>query len=168
MERPRIYVLNGPNLNLLGIREPEIYGAETLDDVARLCRECAAGLGLEVDFRQSNHEGMLVDWLHEARTAARGIVLNGGALTHTSVALLDALKGVGLPAIEVHLSNIHRREEFRRHSYPAQGAVGIIAGFGPQSYALALVAMSTLLHARPGLSQAERAPSSDEPTEAEA
>ena len=145
MERPRIYVLNGPNLNLLGNREPEIYGAETLDDVARLCRECAAGLGLEVDFRQSNHEGMLVDWLHEARTAARGIVLNGGALTHTSVALLDALKGIGLPAIEVHLSNIFRREPFRHHSYPAQAAVGAICGFGSYGYVLALQAMARLV-----------------------
>jgi 3-dehydroquinate dehydratase-2 len=166
--QPLVFILNGPNLNLLGRREPEIYGHDTLASVEELCRRSAEQLSLAVDFRQSNHEGELVDWIQEAGETADGIILNGGALTHTSVALLDALKGVGLPAIEVHLSNIHRREEFRRHSYPAQGAVGIIAGFGPQSYALALVAMSTLLHARPGLGQAGRAQASDESHEAEA
>jgi 3-dehydroquinate dehydratase-2 len=102
---------------------------------------------MTVDFRQSNYEGELVDWIQEARESAAGIILNGGALTHTSVALLDALRGVALPAIEVHLTNIHRREEFRRHSFPAQGAIGIIAGFGAQSYALALVAMANIIRA---------------------
>jgi 3-dehydroquinate dehydratase-2 len=147
--QPLVFILNGPNLNLLGRREPEIYGHDTLAAIEELCRRTGETLALAVDFRQSNHEGELVDWIHEAGETADGIILNGGALTHTSVALLDALKGVGLPAIEVHLSNIHRREEFRRHSYPAQAAVGIIAGFGPQSYALALVAMTNLIRALP-------------------
>jgi 3-dehydroquinate dehydratase-2 len=147
--QPLVFILNGPNLNLLGRREPEIYGHDTLAAIEELCRRTGETLALTVDFRQSNHEGELVDWIHEAGETADGIILNGGALTHTSVALLDALKGVGLPAIEVHLSNIHRREEFRRHSYPAQAAVGIIAGFGPQSYALALVAMTNLIRALP-------------------
>lgn len=147
MAQPLVFILNGPNLNLLGRREPEIYGHDTLAGVETLCRRTGETLALQIDFRQSNHEGELVDWIQEAGETADGIILNGGALTHTSVALLDALKGVGLPAIEVHLSNIHRREEFRRHSYPAQAAIGIIAGFGPQSYVLALVAMSNLLRA---------------------
>jgi 3-dehydroquinate dehydratase II len=147
--QPLVFILNGPNLNLLGRREPAIYGQETLAGIEELCRRSGETLELAVDFRQSNHEGELVDWIHEAGDGAAGIILNGGALTHTSVALLDALKAVGLPAIEVHLSNIHRREEFRRLSYPAQGAVGVIAGFGPQSYALALVAMANLLRAEP-------------------
>ena len=152
MAQPLVFILNGPNLNLLGRREPAIYGHDTLAGIEELCRRSGETLDLAVDFRQSNHEGELVDWIHEAGDSAAGIILNGGAFTHTSVALLDALKAVDLPAIEVHLSNIHRREEFRRHSYPAQGAVGIIAGFGPQSYALALVAMANLLAA-----QADRA-----------
>jgi 3-dehydroquinate dehydratase-2 len=145
--QPLIFILNGPNLNLLGLREPDIYGHDTIEALGELCRRSGEQLELAVEFRQSNHEGVLVDWIQEAREAADGIILNGGALTHTSVALLDALRAVALPAIEVHLSNIHRREEFRRHSYPAQATVGIIAGFGPQSYALALVAMANLLHA---------------------
>ena len=148
MAQPLVFILNGPNLNLLGRREPDIYGHDTLAGIEELCRRSGETLELEVDFRQSNHEGELVDWIHEAADRAAGIILNGGALTHTSVALLDALRAVALPAIEVHLSNIHRREEFRRHSYPAQGAVGIIAGFGAQSYALALVAMANLISAQ--------------------
>lgn len=148
MAQPLVFILNGPNLNLLGRREPDIYGHENLAAIEELCRRSGETLELTVDFRQSNHEGDLVDWIHEAADNAAGIILNGGALTHTSVALLDALRAVGLPAIEVHLSNIHRREEFRRHSYPAQGAVGVIAGFGAQSYALALVAMANLLSAQ--------------------
>lgn len=147
MAQPLVFILNGPNLNLLGLREPEIYGQDSLAGIEELCRRTGETLDLSVDFRQSNHEGVLVDWIQEAHGKADGIILNGGALTHTSVALLDALKGVALPAIEVHLSNIHRREEFRRHSYPAQAAIGIIAGFGPQSYALAVVAMANLIRA---------------------
>lgn len=147
MAQPLVFILNGPNINLLGLREPAIYGHDTIEQLEELCRRTGETLELAVDFRQSNHEGFLVDWIHEARQSAAGIILNAGALTHTSVALLDALRAVALPAIEVHLSNIHRREEFRRHSYPAQGALGVIAGFGPQSYALALVAMANVLHA---------------------
>jgi 3-dehydroquinate dehydratase-2 len=145
--QPLVFVLNGPNINLLGLREPAIYGHDTIEQLEELCRRTGETLELAVDFRQSNHEGLLVDWIHEARESADGIILNAGALTHTSVALLDALRAVALPAIEVHLSNIHRREEFRRHSYPAQAALGVIAGFGPQSYALALVAMANVIRA---------------------
>ena len=145
---PTVFILNGPNLNLLGVREPATYGYDTLADVEQRCLARGRALDLTIEFRQSNHEGELVGWIHEAGDGAAGIILNGGALTHTSVALLDALRAVQLPAIEVHLSNIHRREEFRRHSYPAQAAIGIIAGFGPQSYALALVAMANLIAAQ--------------------
>ena len=141
----KILVLNGPNLNLLGIREPRVYGSDTLDDVRRLAGERAAELGLEIDFRQSNSEGELVDWIQEARGSADGIVINAGAYTHTSVALLDALAAVELPVVEVHLSNLFKREAFRHRSYIAPVAAGLIAGFGAQGYALAVEAMAALV-----------------------
>lgn len=140
-----VYVLNGPNLNMLGLREPEIYGRETLADVETQVRAHAATLGLAIDFRQSNHEGELVTWIQEARDKASGILLNAGALTHTSVAVLDALNAAERPAIEVHLSNVFRRETFRHHSYVSLGVVGVICGFGPKSYLLALDAMAGIL-----------------------
>jgi 3-dehydroquinate dehydratase-2 len=140
-----VLVLNGPNLNLLGSREPEIYGHETLSDIAALCERAAQSLGIAVDFRQSNSESELVDWVQEARTTRAGIVINAGAFTHTSVALLDALSASALPVIEVHLSNIFRREEFRRHSYISLAARGVICGLGSQGYELALAAMARLL-----------------------
>ena len=137
--RPLIMVLNGPNLNLLGTREPEIYGADTLDDIAAAMEERAQALAVEVDLRQSNHEGHLVDWLHEAAArGARAVILNAGAYTHTSVALRDAVKAIAVPVIEVHLSNPHARERFRHHSHIAPVARGSIAGFGAASYLLAL------------------------------
>jgi 3-dehydroquinate dehydratase II len=142
-----ILILNGPNLNLLGVREPATYGRETLADIEEACLERAAALDLAVDFRQSNHEGQLVDWIQEARETADGIVLNAGAYTHTSIALFDALKAAELPVIEVHLSNIHRRESFRHHSYVSAVAQGVICGFGGQGYLLALDAMARLLEA---------------------
>jgi 3-dehydroquinate dehydratase II len=140
-----ILVLNGPNLNLLGVREPETYGRETLADIEESCLERAADLGLAVDFRQSNHEGQLVDWIQEARETADGIVLNAGAYTHSSIAILDALRASELPIIEVHLSNIHRRENYRRRSYVSEAAQGMICGFGAHGYLLALDAMARLL-----------------------
>ena len=143
---PTILVLNGPNLNLLGLREPEIYGRETLSDIEEECLERAAELGLQLDFRQSNHEGQLVDWIHEARQTADGIILNAGAYSHTSIALLDALAAAELPVVEVHLSNIYRREPFRHHSYISRVARGVICGFGGHGYELALTAMARLLH----------------------
>ena len=139
-----VYVLNGPNLNLLGSREPAIYGRETLADVEAACRVAAGGLGLTVDFRQTNHEGVLIDSIHEARGKAGGIVINPGGLTHTSVALMDALSASELPILEVHLSNIHRRESFRHLSYVSRVATGVICGLGPQGYVLALEAMARL------------------------
>jgi 3-dehydroquinate dehydratase-2 len=144
---PTVFVLNGPNLNLLGVREPEIYGRTTLGDIEDRCRARAAALGLGIDFRQTNHEGQLVDWIQEARTAAAGIVLNAGALTHTSVAILDALGAAGVPVIEVHLSNIFRREAFRHHSYVSPVAAGVICGLGAHGYELALEAIAQLLAA---------------------
>jgi 3-dehydroquinate dehydratase II len=140
-----VFILNGPNLNLLGVREPSIYGRDTLGDVEERCTARAAALGLEIDFRQSNHEGQLVDWIQEARESADGIILNAGALTHTSVALLDALSAADLPVIEVHLSNIFRRESFRHHSYVSLAANGVICGLGVQGYELALDAISSLI-----------------------
>ncbi len=138
-----IYVLNGPNLNLLGQRQPEVYGTETLEDVERLCRgACAPGFDLR--FVQSNHEGMLVDLIQEARDAACGIVLNAGAYTHTSVAILDALNAFDGPVMEVHLSQVHKREAFRHHSYISQRADGVIAGLGPQGYAAAVARICAL------------------------
>ena len=140
-----IYVLNGPNLNLLGTREPEIYGSDTLDDIANRLQEQAERLGVTVDMRQSNHEGHLVDWLHEAKASgAKAVILNAGALTHTSIALYDAIKAVEVPVIEVHLSNPHAREPFRHKSYVAPVARGTIAGFGALGYALALDAAARL------------------------
>jgi 3-dehydroquinate dehydratase-2 len=143
-------VLNGPNLNLLGLREPTVYGRGTLADIEALCRARAAALSLEIDFRQTNHEGQLVDWIQEARLSADGIVLNAGALTHTSVAVLDALSAAGLPIIEVHLSNIFRRERFRHHSYVSLAASGVICGLGAHGYELALDAVANLLGNKPG------------------
>ena len=137
-----IYVLNGPNLNLLGIREPAVYGRESLDDVRRRTKARAETLGLAVDFRQSNHEGELITWIQEARTAAKGIIINAGGYTHTSVAILDALQAVELPAIEVHLSNIFRRDAFRHHSYISLGVKGVICGLGARGYELAVEAIA--------------------------
>ena len=142
-----ILVLNGPNLNLLGVREPATYGRETLADIEEACLERAAALGLSLDFRQSNHEGQLIDWIQEARENADGIILNAGAYTHSSIAILDALKAAELPIIEVHLSNIYRRESFRHISYVSAAAQGIICGFGGQGYVLALDAIARLLEA---------------------
>jgi len=144
MPKP-IFVLNGPNLNLLGVREPAIYGAETLADVGRRTQARAQALGLAVDFRQSNHEGQLVDWIQEARESASGVILNAGALTHTSVAILDALNAAEKPVIEVHLSNVFRREKFRHHSFVSAAAQGVICGFGAKGYELAVEAMANIL-----------------------
>ncbi|MBX3500060.1 MAG: type II 3-dehydroquinate dehydratase [Alphaproteobacteria bacterium] len=140
-----VLVLNGPNLNMLGKRQPEIYGRETLADIEAACRAEAKGLDLALDFFQSNHEGALVDRIQQAREANSGIVINAGAYTHTSVALLDALNAAEKPVIEVHLSNIYKREEFRHHSYISPVAVGVICGFGSQGYLLALRAMARLV-----------------------
>lgn len=145
--RPLIYILNGPNLNLLGQRQPEIYGRETLADVEAACEETARALGLVLSFRQSNHEGELVDWIQEARGAAAGIVINPAAYTHTSVALLDALSAFKGPVIEVHISNVHKREAFRRHSYVSLRADAVIAGCGTEGYLLALRRVATLVAA---------------------
>jgi 3-dehydroquinate dehydratase-2 len=145
LKKKRIFVLNGPNLNFLGIREPEIYGTLTLKEIEELCAKAAAAHGVAIDFRQSNHEGTLVDWIQEAHFKADGIVMNAGAYTHTSVAILDALRSVEVPCVEVHLSNIFRREAYRHHSYPGQEVVGIIAGFGAQSYALGIAALTEIL-----------------------
>ena len=142
---PVVFILNGPNLNLLGVRDPSIYGRDTLGDIEERCTARAAALSLEIDFRQTNHEGQLVDWIQEARESADGIILNAGALTHTSVALLDALSAAGLPVIEVHLSNIFRRESFRHHSYVSLAANGVICGLGAQGYELALDAIAGLI-----------------------
>jgi 3-dehydroquinate dehydratase-2 len=142
---PTIYVLNGPNLNLLGTREPAIYGADTLDDIAGRLEDRARELGLTVEVRQSNHEGHLIDWLHEAQAEdAKAVLLNAGGLTHTSVALHDAIKAVKVPVIEVHLSNPATREGFRHHSYVGMAAKGTIAGFGALGYELALDAAARL------------------------
>jgi len=142
-----VLVLNGPNLNMLGSREPGIYGDISLADIESDCRAAGAELGLSVDFRQTNHEGVLVDWIQEAVEAAKGIVINPGAYTHTSVALQDAIRAVGLPVIEIHLSNIFAREPFRHHSYVSPVAAGVICGLGPQGYRLALEALKPLVEA---------------------
>jgi 3-dehydroquinate dehydratase-2 len=144
-ETPTILILNGPNLNLLGVREPATYGHETLADIEEACLERASELGLAVEFRQSNHEGQLVDWIQEARETMDGIILNAGAYTHTSVAILDALSAAELPVIELHLSNVYRREPFRHHSYISRVAKGVICGFGGHGYELALEAMARLV-----------------------
>ena len=143
--REAILVLNGPNLNLLGTREPEIYGKASLDDVRAMTAARAEHHGLTTDFRQSNDEGQLVTWIQEARDSASGIIINAAAYTHTSVAILDALQACGKPIIEVHISNIFKREDFRHHSYVSKAATGVICGFGPQGYALAVDAMAELL-----------------------
>jgi 3-dehydroquinate dehydratase-2 len=141
----RVFVLNGPNLNLLGRREPEIYGADTLDDIAGMLEDRARELGLEIDMRQSNHEGHLIDWIHEANALpAKAVLLNAGGFTHSSIALHDAIRAVTVPVIEVHLSNPHAREAFRHRSYVAKAARGTIAGFGAMSYLLALDAAARL------------------------
>src|ERR1700720_3109845 len=140
-----VYVLNGPNLNLLGKRQPHIYGHETLADVEADCRKLATELGLELRFHQSNREYEIVDWVHEAREIAAGIVINPAAFTHTSVAILDALNTFDAPIIEVHISNVHKREAFRHHSYVSSRADGVIAGFGTQGYQLALQGLARLI-----------------------
>jgi 3-dehydroquinate dehydratase II len=144
-KRPTILVLNGPNLNLLGTRETAIYGRGSLDDVAAACRKHGDGLGLAVEFRQTNREDELIGWVQQARGNAAGILINPAGYGHTSIALLDALLAVGLPTIEVHLSNIFARESFRHHSYVSRAARGVICGLGSQGYLLALTAMSELL-----------------------
>jgi 3-dehydroquinate dehydratase-2 len=142
---PTVYVLNGPNLNLLGTREPDVYGADTLDDIAGRLEDRARALGLAIEMRQSNHEGHLIDWLHEAQAeGAKAVILNPGGFTHTSVALHDAVKAIATPVIEVHLSNPHARESFRRRSFVAPAAKGTIAGFGALGYELALDAAARL------------------------
>jgi 3-dehydroquinate dehydratase-2 len=148
MAKP-IYVLNGPNLNLLGSREPEVYGKETLDDVRARCERRAAALGFSIDFRQSNHEGELVAWIQEARDGAAGLIVNAGAFTHTSIAMLDALLACPIPSVEVHLSNIFTREPFRHHSYISKAVKGVICGFGALSYELAVEALAARLAAKP-------------------
>ncbi|SDI17505.1 type II 3-dehydroquinate dehydratase [Pseudomonas panipatensis] len=142
-----LLILNGPNLNLLGTREPATYGYETLADIEALCQACAAEKGLEVEFRQTNHEGQLLDWIHQARGRCAGIVINPAAWTHTSVAIRDALAAVELPVIEVHLSNVHKREAFRHHSFVSPIAVGVMAGFGSNGYRLAIEHFAHLLKA---------------------
>jgi len=137
----RLLVLNGPNLNLLGLREPHIYGAESLDDLGALLESWAAVATAQVDMRHSNHEGELIDWLHEAREGADGVILNPGGLTHTSVSLADAVAAIPTPVAEVHLSNIHAREDYRARSYIAGSAIGVIAGFGLEGYRLAAEAL---------------------------
>lgn len=144
-----VYVLNGPNLNLLGTREPAVYGAHTLADVEQLCAAACARHGFALQFRQSNHEGALVDWIHEAgvchtRGELAGVVLNAGAYTHTSVALLDAIKGTGITLIELHISNVHARESFRHHSFIAAAARAVMCGFGVHGYALAIDGLAQL------------------------
>ena len=141
-KQPLVFVLNGPNLNMLGKRQPKVYGRATLADVEKLCRTRAETLGLAIDFRQTNLEGELVGWIQEARKAAAGIVINAGAYTHTSVAILDALLTAEKPVIEVHISNVFRRESFRHHSYVSPAAAGVIVGCGPLGYALALEALA--------------------------
>jgi 3-dehydroquinate dehydratase-2 len=136
--RPVIAVLNGPNLNLLGLREPALYGHETLADVEELCRRAAARGGCAVDFRQTNHEGVLVDWVHELRASVAGVVVNAGGYTHTSIALRDALLTVTAPVVEVHLTNVHAREDFRHRSLLADVAAAVVAGLGPAGYAAAV------------------------------
>jgi 3-dehydroquinate dehydratase-2 len=140
-----VFVLNGPNLNLLGKRQPHIYGHETLDDVELGCRTLAAELGLAIRFHQSNREYEIIDWIHEAREVAGGIVINPAAFTHTSVAILDALNTFDAPVIEIHISNVHKREAFRHHSFVSMRADGVIAGFGTQGYQLALRRVARLI-----------------------
>jgi 3-dehydroquinate dehydratase-2 len=140
-----VYVLNGPNLNLLGKREPHIYGHETLADVEAQCRTLAAELNFSIEFRQSNAEFQIIDWIHEARESAAAIVINPGAFTHTSIAIMDALNACKCPVFEVHISNVHQRESFRHHSYVSLAATGVMAGFGTHGYSLALRHVAQLL-----------------------
>lgn len=141
-----IFILNGPNLNQLGQREPDIYGAATLSDIEDLCLSEGKRCAFEIDFRQSNHEGILIDWVQEASQNAAGLVLNLGALTHTSIALHDAVRAGSIPAIEVHISNIYKRESFRHHSYISAVSAGVICGLGPHGYQLAISALSKILN----------------------
>jgi 3-dehydroquinate dehydratase II len=144
-----VYVINGPNLNLLGTREPEKYGRATLADVEALCREAARRHGLAIEFRQSNREGEIVDWIHEAGSRkAAGIVLNAAAYTHTSIAILDAITATQVPTIEVHITNIHAREEFRHHSYVSKAAKGVLCGFGIDGYGLAIDGLAAMTKAK--------------------
>jgi len=145
MALPLIAVLNGPNLNMLGTREPTLYGAATIDDLEALCAETAEALDLSIDFRQTNHEGELITWVQECRTKARGIVINPAGYSHTSVALMDALLAVELPVIEVHLTNIHAREDFRQTSLVSRVAQGVICGLGIRGYGLALTALAEMI-----------------------
>jgi 3-dehydroquinate dehydratase-2 len=145
MPSPLVAVLNGPNMNMLGLRQPSLYGSATLDDAEALCAETAEQVGLAIDFRQTNGEGELISWVQECRARARGIVINPAGYTTTSIALMDALLAVDLPVIEVHLTNIHRREDYRQHSYISKAAVGVICGLGIRGYGLALIAMADLL-----------------------
>mgnify|MGYP006402647301 FL=1 len=144
---PGFLILNGPNLNLLGLRQPEVYGRTTLADVEAMCRAHAKEIGVEVEFEQSNHEGALVDAIHGTRGRLDGLILNAGAYTHTSIALMDAISSAETPAIELHLSNVHARESFRHQSYIARVSVGVICGFGPRGYTLAMDAMKSHLDA---------------------
>ena len=144
-----VFVLNGPNLNLLGTREPQVYGAQTLADVQSLCERAGAANGFAVDFRQSNHEGVLVDWIHEAgqlqaQGTLAGVILNAGAYTHTSIALHDAIKGTGVTLLEVHISNVHAREAFRHHSYLSPAAKAVMCGYGVQGYPLAIAGLAAM------------------------
>lgn len=139
-----IVILNGPNLNLLGMREPEIYGRDSLEDIKKLCEAAAQGFSIKADFRQTNHEGELIDWVQEAGRGANGLIINPAGLSHTSISLMDALLAINIPILEVHLSNLHKREEFRQHSYTARAAKGVICGLGAKSYLLALYAMSEI------------------------
>ncbi|MEX2616518.1 MAG: type II 3-dehydroquinate dehydratase [Alphaproteobacteria bacterium] len=142
---PQILILNGPNLNMLGVRQPEIYGSDTLADIERMCQDHSREIDVEIDFRQSNHEGELVTWIQEARDIQDGIIINAGAYTHTSVALLDALSLTDLPIIELHISNIFKRDSFRHHSYISPVATGVICGLGPRGYVVAMDALYGLL-----------------------
>ncbi len=144
-----VLVLNGPNLNMLGVRQPEVYGRQTLADIEADCRARAGSRGLEIDFRQTNSEAELLGWVHASRGQASAVIINPAAFTHTSIALLDALLLLDVPVIEVHLSNVHRREAFRRHSYVSQAAQGVICGFGGQSYILAIDAVASILGIAP-------------------
>jgi len=145
MANPTVLIINGPNLNMLGKRQPEVYGHETLADIEAACIRHASLAGLEVEFRQSNHEGDLVDWIQGARGRCAGVIVNAGAYTHTSIAILDALLAAEVPCVEVHLSNIHQREDFRHHSFVSKAAKGMICGFGSHGYILALDALARLI-----------------------
>ncbi|MCX8500634.1 MAG: type II 3-dehydroquinate dehydratase [Alphaproteobacteria bacterium] len=149
--RLKIYLLNGPNLNRLGLREPEVYGAMTLPELEDQCRVFAGTLGMVLDCRQSNGEGQLVDWIHEAQEQADGIILNAGAYSHSSIALHDALRSGPVKCLEVHISNIHRREDFRHHSYTAMASLGVIAGLGTMGYQVALLALARILRNKSSL-----------------